>query len=207
MSDLASPNARISLLVLALARSAVASLPYNPTTILISPQNRRFAYLFQPSPQTSQFLFGSLDLSAGITRSTPSVKTIQASLPFLGDSTAQPFSVAIDQDGTIAIYVGNCSQDASFAKVWKYQTALPQSARSWTQLTATGVGVSPQPQPSQRSMSLVACVPPLPPSIRGYNPAATPIQSTGSLSRKIPPNTALTFLPHGIRPFHKRVNP
>jgi hypothetical protein len=145
MSDLAPPNARIGLLALALVRCAAASLPYNPTAILISPQDRRFAYLLQPSPQTSQFLFGSLDLSAGITRSTPSVKTIQASLPFLGDSTVQPFSVAIDQNGTIAIYVGNCSQDASLAQVWKYQTALPQTARSWTQLTAAGVGVSSQP--------------------------------------------------------------
>src|SRR6202012_451653 len=112
------------LLVLALVRCAAASLPYNPTTILIYPQDRRFAYLLQPSPQTSQFLFGSLDLSAGITHSTPSVKAIQASLPFLGDSTVQPFSVAIDQNGTIAIFVGNCSQDASLAQVWKYQTAL-----------------------------------------------------------------------------------
>jgi preprotein translocase subunit YajC len=145
MSDLASPNARLALLTLALARYATASLPYNPTTILISPQDRRFAYIFQPSPQTSQFLFGSLDLSAGITRSTLSVKTIQATLPFLGDSTVQPFSVAIDQNGTIAIYVGNCSEDASLAQLWKYQTALPQSARSWAQLAATGVGVSSQP--------------------------------------------------------------
>jgi hypothetical protein len=139
------------ILLLIIQVASAVQLPYNPTRILVSSQNSRQAYIFQPvSSSSSQWQLGSLDLSSQVSTTGLSISTIQSTLPFLSDSTYIPFSASIDNNGTIYVYVGDCSQPSN-AQVWTFSTV---KGKAWAQIKSglLGSGV-PAPQYLASSLS------------------------------------------------------
>lgn len=97
----------------------------------MSSQNARQAYIFQPvSSSSTQWQLGSLDLSARISTTGLSISTIESTLPFLSDSTYTPFSPTINNNGTIYVYAGDCSQPSN-AQVWTFSTT---KGKTWSQV-------------------------------------------------------------------------
>jgi hypothetical protein len=95
------------------------SLPYNPTSILLSPADLDTAYVFLPSLNsgTTQQLL-SLNVSSTVSVSNLSLEVVTSSLPFrTDDSTA--FIPSISTSGQISVYAGSCSTQTS-AQLWTF---------------------------------------------------------------------------------------
>lgn len=123
-----------SLLAL-LSTSAAESLPYNPTRVLVAPNNS-YAYIFRPSAQsTGQSELLTLDFSNPLSTSQYPFLTVSDTLPFLQDSELLPFTPLIDPDGNITVVAGNCSQGANGTKVWRFGAEAGSSIGNgtWTQ--------------------------------------------------------------------------
>lgn len=110
---------------------AVAQMPYNPTRLL---HNGDLLYVFQPSsPSSTQFQFGSIDVSTSIDAASPPYTTLHPTLPFLDDNTSRAFTPVLDDGGNLIVYTGNCSQGASGGEVWTFAPTTRNKAGSWLQ--------------------------------------------------------------------------
>lgn len=128
----------LGLLALALTLHA-ESLPYNPTSILRSP-NSSLVYIFEPSSgSTGQAQLSALDFSETIDASTRRSAAISESLPFLQEGEPIPYTPTIDTDGNITVIAGNCSQGANGTEVWRFVPNLSHSelSGSWSRNGAT----------------------------------------------------------------------
>jgi len=132
--DLPSP------LLLLLGTTSAALLPYNPTTVFVSPQNDRLAYVIQPfSASNPQCQLASLDLTQQLTPTSLSLSTIYVELPFLNDKTSTPFTAFTNSNGDITVYTGSCSSGSGEAELWRLsaQTLAGDGQGNWTQETLT----------------------------------------------------------------------
>lgn len=127
-------------LLLLIQTVSAAQLPYNPTTILTSTRNERVAYVFRPSSTSDpQAQLVSLDLTQQLNSSSLSLSTLYATLPFLNDNTAIPYTAFIDAGGNIAVFAGNCSSNNGGAQIWRLTAeALSEGGSgNWTQDSLT----------------------------------------------------------------------
>ncbi|KAK3722742.1 hypothetical protein LTR37_002314 [Vermiconidia calcicola] len=117
--------------LLALAqRLSAQSLPYSPTRLFL-PANSSSLYMFRPSsqsPNQSQLL--SLDLSNPLPNSQVPWDTVSASLPFLQDDERISYTPSLEEDGSITVIAGNCSDGADGMQIWRWDG---QSADKWSQ--------------------------------------------------------------------------
>ncbi|KAL3426926.1 hypothetical protein PVAG01_00435 [Phlyctema vagabunda] len=113
------------------------SLPYNPTTILLSrsssgtTSNIAYAFLFDPS--TAQHSLVAIDISSSITASNLPISTITDELPFPSDDSTA-FIPTLSPDGEISVYTGSCTTSTSSA-LWIFTPSNTSSngTGSWEQ--------------------------------------------------------------------------
>jgi hypothetical protein len=117
--------------------SAVATLPYTPTTILLPPDDGPgggTAYIFAPGDKPNAVDFLALDVSTLRTSALEPTK-LTSTLPFLSDSTddCTTFAPSLLRNGTIAVLAGACTA-GSTSTLWTY-TPDPDNNNDaqWTQ--------------------------------------------------------------------------
>lgn len=118
----------------------MARLPYNPTRILSSPagdHNDHSFYIFQPSPASSfnsklSLLNASQPFDAGNLPST----SLFDPLPFAADGKGYPFTPALEPQGDILVWSGNCRDGARGSRLWRFNGSTEsESARAgWAML-------------------------------------------------------------------------
>ncbi|MCJ1485177.1 hypothetical protein MMC06_005351 [Schaereria dolodes] len=121
--------------------TATASLPYNPTTVLLSATNGSdLIYILQPTSD-STLSFQVLALNATVTLTTASIPstTISTSLPFLNDDDGTSFTALIDSDGTILVYAGDCQEGTGGTALWSFTsiTGSPEAGGTWARKNLT----------------------------------------------------------------------
>ena len=139
---------RISILlaaVLALIfdNTRAQSLPYNPTTIFLSPIDPDLAYIFLPSTSPSnQSQLASLNISTTIQSSNLSLETLTSDLPFLdgqnkGEQAA--YIPSISSSGSLGVYAGQCTKSSSFWIFTPSNDSAIQSvgAGTWREMSTT----------------------------------------------------------------------
>ncbi|KAF9873249.1 hypothetical protein CkaCkLH20_09412 [Colletotrichum karsti] len=138
------------------AATAQQTLPYVPTTILLSPSvpgtptnasGHGLAYIFHHAADGVELL--SLNVSATVD-GPASLQTISSTLPFLDGATkTTAFLPAMADNGTLVVQAGDCAADDGY-DVWSYTSgswyrtaaALPSSADSDAGPYALGAGIS-----------------------------------------------------------------
>jgi hypothetical protein len=100
--------------------SPSTAVPYTPTSIFLSPQhNGSLAYILQPS-STGETEFLSLNLSSNINADNLSYSTLLRGTPFHGTNQNSTFIPAIDEQGLITVYAGNCHSAANHPVLWQF---------------------------------------------------------------------------------------
>ncbi|KAI5360077.1 Putative galactose oxidase/kelch, beta-propeller, kelch-type beta propeller [Septoria linicola] len=126
--------------LLALVRIALAdvSLPYNPTTVLTSP-NSSIAYILRGSlGNSNQAVLESVDVSGEFDSDKLSRKTLSPALPFLEEDTLVPYLPILDASGNITVVAGDCKGGSDSTAVWKYNGQWTKHDSSATQLSVNG---------------------------------------------------------------------
>ncbi|KAJ8111808.1 hypothetical protein OPT61_g5683 [Boeremia exigua] len=114
-----------------LLHAVVAQMPYNPTQLLY---NNDHVYVFQPSSRSStQFQLGSIDVSSRIDAASLPYTTLCSTLPFLDDESPRAFTPLLEDDGSLIVYTGNCSQGATGGEVWNFTPASGDKQGTWLQ--------------------------------------------------------------------------
>ncbi|KAJ9136496.1 Galactose oxidase [Pleurostoma richardsiae] len=135
----AARRAILTLLVVFAAAASATSLPYLPTTVLLSSQDTGdVAYIFSPSGSSVDLL--ALNVSSTLEASSLSTSTLTSPLPFINESQSTwSFTPSLSSNGSIIVYAGDCSSGSDFA-VWSYTPANSSAtggAGSWTKHSAT----------------------------------------------------------------------
>ena len=102
-----------------LALPAMASLPYNPTKALLSTIASDVVYVFQPSTASSDSQLLALNISSTLNAASLPFTTISKSLPFSADDQSEAYTPAIDEQGRILVYAGNCSEPSG-SSLWSF---------------------------------------------------------------------------------------
>ena len=126
------------LLSLLVGSISAAQLPYNPTSVFLSPRNRHLVYVLQPLGSSSaQFQLSSLDLKSQLTATSLPFSTLCPTLPFLDNGNPTAFTAVMDSYANITVYTGNCSSDNEASKVWRLSPdIIADGGKSdWTQET------------------------------------------------------------------------
>ena len=123
----------------------MADLPYIPTRILSSPKDDADLYIFRPSsssPSSSELLLlnGSKTLDA---ESLP-FTTLPSTPQFLSADSAGAYSPAIEDDGDILVYAGDCKNTSQGSVLWRYETnnAASRVNGTWSQLGLLSTGAT-----------------------------------------------------------------
>ncbi|KAK2763898.1 hypothetical protein FQN54_009517 [Arachnomyces sp. PD_36] len=109
--------------VLALLADVVfAALPYNPSQVFVSrSEDSPLVYVLTPDPSASnQFQLFSFDTSATLTTSSPQYITLAESLPFLEQGQSKAFTPAVDAEGVLTFYTGDCADETGAGEIWYY---------------------------------------------------------------------------------------
>lgn len=108
--------------IITVVLSQSSSLPYNPTSILLSQtpsKDSGIAYAFVPtsgSDSTHQLV--SFNISSNLWTSNLSLSALTPNLPFTSDNTAA-FLPSISFANEISVYAGSCS-NSSNAQLWRF---------------------------------------------------------------------------------------
>jgi hypothetical protein len=120
------------------------SLPYNPTTILLSPKDPDLAYIFtQSTPSSSKDQLLYLNISTPIQASNLSLQSLTTDLPFLaGDNVAKStaYILSISASGSIGVYAGSCTTPSSF---WVFYPSKDSSTHNITNGTWRQMSTNP----------------------------------------------------------------
>ncbi|KAK3324615.1 hypothetical protein B0T19DRAFT_444027 [Cercophora scortea] len=146
-------------LAAAAAGTPPPSLPYTPTTILLSgpvtSNTTTTAYIFTPGANGASADLLAIDISSHLTSDALHAQTLTSGLPFLASGTGSnhtSFIPSLLDNGTIAILAGNCAatDPASAGAVWTYT-----DSSGWKQHTTTSSDPnSPVPGPYLLGSSL-----------------------------------------------------
>ncbi|KAL2000982.1 hypothetical protein VTN02DRAFT_2383 [Thermoascus thermophilus] len=114
----------IFILLILVTQSVLAAVPYIPSHVFLSPRhNGSLAYVLRPKPSTqNEVQFLSLNVSGTLDVGNPQYSVLSDSLSFLGDGNdgVDAFVAAIDSEGIIKVYTGNCRDSASRSSVWSF---------------------------------------------------------------------------------------
>ncbi|KAL1620463.1 hypothetical protein SLS56_009642 [Neofusicoccum ribis] len=114
---------RLRLLVLLLlAASADAQLPYHPTSVFRSARKDGLLYVFGPAPSASnQAQLRSLDVSETLDPANLSYNTLYPALPWSSASAQTPYIPVAQASGNFTVYAGACADPAQDAKIWTFE--------------------------------------------------------------------------------------
>lgn len=117
------------------------SLPYNPSSILLSPKYPNTTYAFLSTVSTSlQGQLVSIDISSTLQSSDLPMKTVSANLPFLQEGGAADiaYTTFLSESETISVYTGSCSSNSSLW-VFNPEDSSNQSTDggTWTEASTT----------------------------------------------------------------------
>ncbi|KAJ5184681.1 Galactose oxidase/kelch beta-propeller [Penicillium cf. griseofulvum] len=113
-------KAKALLLVLLALVDPSSAIPYTPSSIFLSPQhNDSLAYILRPSP-TGETEFVSLNLSSSIDAENLSYHTLLKNTPFNSSNQNSSFVPAINDQGVITVYSGNCHSVFDNPALWKF---------------------------------------------------------------------------------------
>ena len=99
----------------------MSTWPYITTKALLSPTSNDLIYIFQPSAASSSSQLLALNVSKTLSAASLSLTTISKSLPFSTDYN-EAYTPAIDGQGRILVYTGNCSEGAG-SSLWSFTPA------------------------------------------------------------------------------------
>jgi hypothetical protein len=141
---------RISLLLTVAAllfdNARAQPLPYNPTTIFLSPIDPNLAYVFLPSTSSSnRSQLASLNISTTIQSSSLSLETLTSDLPFLEMANAGrqiTYIPSISSSGSLGVYAGQCTESSSFWIFTPSNDSATQSvgAGTWREMSTIPSG-------------------------------------------------------------------
>ncbi|KAJ5130091.1 uncharacterized protein N7515_006130 [Penicillium bovifimosum] len=118
---------RKALLALLALFDPSSAIPYPTSSVFLSAQhNNSLAYILQPSA-SGETEFLSLNLSSSIDTHNLSYNTLLKSTPFHNDEQNSSFIPAVDDQGRITVYTGNCHSVSDDPILWKFQ---PDSANA-----------------------------------------------------------------------------
>ena len=130
-----------------LAKLVFATVPYVPSQVFVSPQhNGSLAYLLLPKESSQNGMqLVSLNTS-NVDATNPRYHVLFDPLPFHNLSESAAFVPAMDSQGTIKIYAGDCQSSLSAGVVWSFS---PDNSSmigngTWSKSTveiANGVGI------------------------------------------------------------------
>ncbi|KAG0158820.1 hypothetical protein PDIDSM_6340 [Penicillium digitatum] len=111
---------KVFLLALLALVSTSTAIPYTPSSIFLSSQhNDSLAYILRPS-STGQTEFVSLNLSSSIDVENLSFQTLLKSTPFYSSDQNASFVAAINEQGLITVYSGNCHCASDNPVLWQF---------------------------------------------------------------------------------------
>lgn len=110
------PTALLAAAATLVVTGSAAILPYNPTSIFLSPNDTGVVYVLDGEAQQLHLLNISESLSAQDV--SPRARSIP--LPFLEDDERISYSPAVSPSGSIAVFAGTCDTKAS---LWAYTSA------------------------------------------------------------------------------------
>lgn len=123
------------------AGSAVASLPYNPTRLLASPDDGSYVYVIQSTTSSSAQLL-ALDASSTLDGTSLPYETLSASLPFLENGAGESFTPVMDEQGQITVYAGSCADAANGASIWRFTPSKGMKGNgTWTKQDVSTSGL------------------------------------------------------------------
>ncbi len=96
---------------------AMATLPYIPTKAMLSPIYNDLVYVFQPSTTSSNSQLLGLNASRTLSATSLPFITISRSPPFITNSQNEAYTPAMDEQGRILVYTGDCSEAAG-SSLW-----------------------------------------------------------------------------------------
>jgi hypothetical protein len=129
---------RIALGFCLYASTALANLPYNPNRALLSPDGS-IIYLFTPgSAAGSDFQLLALNTTTSLSASSLNYTTLPA-LPFSDTGSDVSFTPAINDNGTISVYAGQCGSGVDGSSTWTFTPAANQESGNgtWTKRTTS----------------------------------------------------------------------
>lgn len=108
--------------LLLLVALAMASLPYNPTTI-ISPlgNDSDFVYVFQqPSSSSSSLGFHALNISGVINSVGLPYSAISNPFDYFNGGSSDAYIPIMNRDGSIVVFSGNCQDGTKGSTLWSF---------------------------------------------------------------------------------------
>ncbi|KAJ5834373.1 hypothetical protein N7447_000399 [Penicillium robsamsonii] len=113
-------KAKALLLALLALVDSSSAIQYTPSSIFLSPQhNGSLAYILRPS-STGETEFVSLNLSSSIDVENVSYQTLLKSSPFHDSDVNSSFIPAINDQGLITVYSGNCHKASDNPVLWQF---------------------------------------------------------------------------------------
>ncbi|KAL4944226.1 hypothetical protein BDV06DRAFT_112863 [Aspergillus oleicola] len=135
-------NSVLSLLcILPLISPGFAKIPYTLSSLLYSPQhNGSFAYLLRAVDGRTEFI--SLDVSEKVNTNNPSYTTLLDRAPFYSNDATSAYIPAIDQNGVIKVYAGDCWGSGTSPMLWTFEPDSGSSTGNgtWEKFSAHGSG-------------------------------------------------------------------
>ncbi|KAI9657521.1 MAG: hypothetical protein M1831_004137 [Alyxoria varia] len=129
-----------SLLSLIFAVLSQADLPYNPTRLLYDDKvGSPLVYVLEPESTDDpkgRLLALRSDKETLDSKSLP-LSTVSTSLPFLDDNNQVAYTAAVDDDGNINVYAGQCSGGPKASSLWQFKpdTSSADGDGTWSKKT------------------------------------------------------------------------
>ncbi|OGE58314.1 hypothetical protein PENARI_c001G03047 [Penicillium arizonense] len=119
---------------------------YNPSSVFLSRQNDSLAYIFRPS-STGETEFLSLNLSTSVNADDLSYHTLLSSTPFHNTGQNSTFIPAINDEGSITVYAGNCHSTSDSLALWQFHpnSNSPIGNGTWDKLAVQTSDVQTAP--------------------------------------------------------------
>ncbi|KAL2864623.1 uncharacterized protein BJX67DRAFT_208725 [Aspergillus lucknowensis] len=143
MHRVVGANSALTLLcILHFVSHSFARIPYTPSSLLYSfQQNSSFAYLLRPADSSrdrTEFL--SLDVSKALDSANPSYTVLLNEAPFHNGGEIAPYVSAIDQDGVVMVYSGDCWGSKNSPAFWTFEpnSGSPSGNGTWRALPVHG---------------------------------------------------------------------
>ena len=116
----ASPSGLALGLIQLLASGASATLPYNPASAYLTQSNGSDLVLAFLTSQAAPILFQVLNASSHLDASAISWQNVSNQPPFVAGGDSIAFAPAIDDNGNLVVFAGDCSAGTSPPALWKY---------------------------------------------------------------------------------------
>ena len=127
-------------LLLCLATSAIAALPYNPTTALSSADSS-IIYVLRSTGDSTEFELIAINASDSLSSSDQPVTKIASPLPFSVDN-ASSLTATMDGQASLVLLSGDCQMGVDSTKIWSFVPGGSGDTGTWMEqkIDVTGIG-------------------------------------------------------------------